>query len=332
MFLLRPSSPLRIPESEEAVEVAALTYDQGPYVDEGLPVPESYGIDILRALLQDPFRIFIYWEVREISLLALTRFFPPEEARAFRVVLKLTELGGRHEVFFEVGRRGRYWMMVFPEREYEFEIGVRSPTHGFISLLRSNRVRTPRGTVSPATDEEPEYHLRPQEFARVVEASGFGARQALSITIAAMPGAAADDNLMAAALTKLPEAVRAAILLAGAGGALTREMIEALPEPLKTELLELFVKGDGQIASVGLMHYLPEILREVVEDDRELIGDCVHPLHIAPRFFIGASEGAPRPGEEMRWPGMVSRPSSDARYRASNASSGTGQWRPVPQI
>jgi hypothetical protein len=332
MFVLRPSSPLGAPRPDEPAEAVAAPADQGPYIDEGLPVPDSYGVDILRALLQDPFRIFIYWEVREVSLVALTRFFTPAEARAFRVALKLTETGGRHEAFFEVARRGRYWMMVFPDREYEFEIGVRSPEHGFVSLLRSNRVRTPRGTVSPARPTLPEYRLEPREFARVLEASGFGAEQALSITIAAMPGTVAEDGAAGAAISRLPESIRAAIRLAGAGRPLTREVIEALPEPLRTEMLDLLVQSDGRIAAAGLMHYLPEILREAVEDDRELIGDRVHPLHIAPRFFVGASENARRPGEDLRWPAARPRPSSDARYRTQDAGSGAGTRRILSEI
>jgi len=78
--------------------------------------------DIVRAMLQDPFRVFVYWEVRDESLKALTRYFSPDEVAGFKVVLKLIELTGPNEAFFEVERRGRYWLMVFPDREYEFEI------------------------------------------------------------------------------------------------------------------------------------------------------------------------------------------------------------------
>jgi len=342
MFILRPSSPLRAAEQADEAEAVkpeavkpeavkpeaakSVTGDEHSvdehFVDVGLPLPEEYEVDIIRAMIQDPFRIFIYWEVREESLKALTRYFTPEDIETFEVVLKLFEVEGRNEAFFNVSHTGRYWMMVFPDREYEFEIGVRSPIHGYIPLVRSNRVRTPRGTVSPEQDEDDEYHLNPPEFVEVISASGFAPEQALNITVAPIPsapipgapipGAWAEPDLIEASTRKLPDPVRKAITVAATGGALTAEMIEQFPDPLRSELMELLEAGDGRVASVGLTHYLPELLREVIEDEREtiadheMIGDHIRPLHITQRFFLGGSENVTRPGGEMRWPGLRS--------------------------
>src|SRR5262249_53158701 len=187
LFILRPSSPMKLLESRPATLISAAPAED-PSAGEGPAMPETYGLDMVRAMLQDPFRIFIYWEVREKSLEALTRYFPPEDVEHFRVVLRLIEIEGKNEAFFEVGRRGRYWMMVFPGREYEFEIGVRSPVHGYIALVRSNRVRTPRGTVSSETAEEGDYRLSPPDFIEILETSGFAADQALNLSFAGMPG------------------------------------------------------------------------------------------------------------------------------------------------
>lgn len=309
MFILRPSSPLKATDREQTVDVEPSASDEH-FVDVGLPIPESYEVDIIRAMIQDPFRIFIYWEVREESLKALTRYFTPEEVETFEVVLRLFEVGERSEAFFAVSHTGRYWMMVFPDREYEFEIGVRSPVHGYIPLVRSNRVRTPRGTVSPERDEDKQYRLNPPEFVEVISASGFAAEQALDIKVAPVAGASAEPDLIRAAARHLPVAVREAITVAATGGALTAEMIERVPEPLRSELMELFEAGDGRMAAVGLTHYLPEILREALEDEREIIGDHIRPLHITQRFHLGASENVTRPVGEMRWPGLPRRPSS----------------------
>src|SRR5215470_7192038 len=213
MFILRPSSLIRpveplhkTPEPEPVVEIQA-DEPREPFIDQGLPVPETYDIDILRALLQDPFHIFIYWEVREESLKSLTHYFSPEDAAEFRTTLKLRDVEGGQEAFFNVGYRGRYWMTVFPDREYEFEIGVRSNKHGYISLLRSNRVRTPRGSISPETDQAAQYRLSPPEFIAVLESTGFAVEQALDITVSAMPGADKDGDMFSSALLKLPEPV-----------------------------------------------------------------------------------------------------------------------------
>lgn len=293
--------------------MAPPTPDAAPFVDEGSPIPDSYNVDIIRAMLQDPFRIFIYWEVREESLKALTHYFTMEEAAGFRVVLKLYETAGRNEAYFDVDRQGRYWMMVFPDRNYEFEIGVRSPVHGYVMLLRSNRVHAPRGTVAPTPAPEPEYRLEPAAFSEVIQDSGFAADQTLDMTLAAAAGATPDEAALEAAWNHLPESVQAAIPVAARGDELTYDMIMQLPEPLRSELLKLFEGSGGQIASIGFMHYLPEMLREVLDDESEWIGDRLHPMHIAPKFFFGASEEFVWPGEKLRLPGLPRRSSSPTR-------------------
>ena len=309
MFILRPSSLIAPVESRVAAIVSAAPADDS-FAGGDLPLPETYEVDIVRAMLQDPFRIFIYWEVREKSLEALTRYFPAEDIAGFRVVLRLIEIQGKNEAFFEVGRRGRYWMTVFPDREYEFEIGVRSPVHGYIALVRSNRVRTPRGTVSPETAVEGDYRLSPPDFLEIVEKSGFAADQALSLTFAGMPGDTDHSDLLRNAILALPQQVRDAVIRAASGGRLTLELIEGLPEPLRTELLELLRVAGGELASLGLIHYLPELLREAAAGSRDWIGDHIRPLHLAPRFFVGGTENVSWPGGEISWPALPVRPSS----------------------
>jgi hypothetical protein len=312
MFILRPSSPIRSRQAEPPVISAApgerVHGDSGPPGADGT-FPEGYDLDIVRAMLQDPFRVFVYWHVREESLSALRQYFSPQEVTGFSTVLKLVETSGPAEAFFEIGRQGRYWLTVYPDREYEFEIGIRSPIHGYISLIRSNRVRTPRGTVSPEPAKEEDYRLSPPEFMRILELTGFSADRSLSLSVA---GADESDagNLLALAFMRLPESVRLALMIAEAGGALTPELIATLPEPLRSELLRLMFAGGGLMAAAALMHYLPELLREVVQSDREWIGDELHPLHLAPRFFLGGSEHLPVPAGEMRWPRAPRLPSS----------------------
>ena len=320
MFVLRPSSsfgavPVKPLEPDApAAAVSPLVEPIGepggkPYIDEGLPVPDDYGVDIVRALLQDPFRVFIYWDVRPKSLEGLTKIFSEAEAAEFRTTLKLRDMDNGNEALFPVGARGRYWMMVFPDRTYEFEIGVRSPRHGYISLARSNRITTPRGTVSPEVSPEPEYRLTPPEFMDVLQAAGFAPQQAMDITVAPMPGSTIDSEQIADLLLKLPESVRNALLVAAIGGQLTLDMIEALPEPFRSELLKLYAASSGELASAGLAHYLPEVLREALEDERELVGDRAHPVHITPRFFAGASETLPPgPGGEFHVPKLPQLP------------------------
>lgn len=334
MFILRPSSPFKTAQIHKAPETlvepaaaasqaaidaetgaAAPSVDAEPFIDFGLPVPDHYETDIMRALVQDPFRVFIYWEVREENLRALTQLFPPAEVAGFQTVLKLRDTAGAQEAFFEVGRRGRYWMVVFPDRQYQFEIGVRSPLHGYISLISSNTVQTPRGTISPVTADEAEYKLEPVEFFEIMEKSGFGPQQSLDITVAAMPGTQLEEGVLASTLDKLSDEVRAAILLASNGGKLSAEMIAALPESLRGLLMGLLSESGGELASAGLMHCLPELLRETIEDEREWVTDHAHPLQITPRFFIGASENAQWQESHLQTPTLPRRPGADEKPR-----------------
>lgn len=315
MLILRPSSPLGIARPVRAFTLKAIeakapskkSQPSEPFIDEGLPIPEAYPVDLIRALLQDPFRIFIYWKVREESLKALTRYFSEEDAATFRVVLKLIEIRGGHEAFFDVEPSGRYWMTVFPDRDYEFEIGVRSSIHGYVRLVRSNRVRAPRGTVAPTPAVEPEYRVTPQEFSRIMEASGFSAEQSMRLTISATERA---EGLAEQALGSLPESLQAAIPVAAAGEALSPDMIERMPEPLRSELMKLLEGSGGLVASAGLMHYLPEMMRQSIEDESEWIEDRLHPLRIAPRYFAGGSEQVALPSEKVRWPALPQVPGS----------------------
>src|SRR5436853_782450 len=320
MLILRPSSPLHLIEikREELETGGDGSSDPGaPYIDEGLPIPYSYDTDIVRALMQDPFRILIYWEIREATLESLKRYFSPEDLASFKVVLRLIDIASQNEAFFETSRQGRYWMSVFPEREYEFEIGVRSPVHGYIAFVRSNRVRTPRGAVSSEKADEDEYRMAPPLFMQVIEASGFSPSHAMNITAAGT--AMAPDKLIEAAISGLPEPVRAAVAAATSGEPLSRELLERLPEPLRSELLKVLKTGGGLMASVALMNYFPELVREAIEAEQDLIGAGIDPLYgalyVAPRFIGGSSESQSRPGGEFRWSGFPRLPSSPTPSR-----------------
>jgi uncharacterized protein DUF4912 len=311
LLVIRPTSPVRTVTAapqvlEPRLEPKPVVAPE-PFIDEGPPLPVSYDTDLVRALLQDPFRVFVYWEVRERSLKSLMRFFSPDDAASFRIVLKLNELEGGSEAFFDVGLSGRYWMLVFPDRVYEFEIGVRSPLHGYISLVRSNRVRTPRGTVSPRVAEEEPYKIDPPRFLQLLEASGFDAEQTISLTTAAAGRADSQFTELETAIQAFPEALRAAVLVAAAGGELSREMIEALPEPLRSQLLELMRSSGGRVAAAGLVHYIPELLRELSEDELEWIGGRLSPSRVAAGPFIGGSENLSFPGGELRGPRLPRR-------------------------
>src|SRR5437660_1365063 len=76
----------------ELIEEKVVKPSQEIYIDQGLPIPDSYDVDTIRALVQDPFHIWVYWELKDRVFTSLKRVFPPNIAESFTPVLKITEL------------------------------------------------------------------------------------------------------------------------------------------------------------------------------------------------------------------------------------------------
>jgi hypothetical protein len=147
-----------------------------PFVDEGPSLPETYNVDIIRAIAQDPFRVFVYWEISDQSITALTQYFSAKDDGTFQLALKLIEDDGRVPSLVDVERQGSYWMNVSPSRDYEFELEAYGARHEVIPLLRSNRVHTPSAHVSRVISNEAEYRSSSCDFAELLRASGLDER------------------------------------------------------------------------------------------------------------------------------------------------------------
>lgn len=118
------------------------------------PLPDEYETDAIAALVQDPFRMFVYWEARPETVLAVERLFSPEEVATFRPVLRVTERETEKETYYPVLYQGSEWFSVFPDRTYLVEFGVHSPQFGFIRLMSAPEKKTPghgcAGVAAPA--------------------------------------------------------------------------------------------------------------------------------------------------------------------------------------
>ena len=163
------------PESNESQLTPEEKADQ-PLVDESSPLPQTYDVDIIRALAQDPFRIFVYWEISDQSVTALTQYFSAKNAGSFNLALKLIDGDGRVQACVDVERQGSYWMTVSPSRDYHFELEAYGAEQEEIPLLKSNRVRTPSARVSRVTSDEAEYYSSSGNFAELLRASGLDER------------------------------------------------------------------------------------------------------------------------------------------------------------
>ena len=82
-----------------------------PLVDTGLPIPSHYAVDLMRALVQDPFHLFVHWQLKDNPYDRLRRVFPGPEVETFHSVLKLIDRRIRRGLLRR-GLRGEYWFTV----------------------------------------------------------------------------------------------------------------------------------------------------------------------------------------------------------------------------
>ncbi len=271
-----------------------------PHVDHGLPIPATYSLDLMRALVQDPFHLFVHWQLKDDPFERLQRMFPAAAAGTFHTVLKLVDESNAIAVFFDAGYAREYWFNVFPDRSYRVELGLRSPQFGFIKLLGSQAVRMPRGAPSDQSAEETEYQIAADDYLKVLRESHLVPERAFTVE-ALLP--ARDNAEHARLLDALPVSFRQ-LITAMADVQAGREYDhwwERLSETELAEWVKEFLRtiaqmGDGELGYMLLLRYLPEVLRRAVNAELgklssgELEIDKPITLYLAERLGQVASE------------------------------------------
>jgi hypothetical protein len=140
-----PADPTPRGSSATAIRAAAPAPAVGP--NPGLPIPESYGLDRLVLLAQDPLHIFAYWE---ISPLAYAKAAAEAGPGAAAVLLLHTATGVEQREVDLHG--GNYYLSVAPGGTYRAELALRARSGRLITLARSNFVQTPAAGPSTRTD------------------------------------------------------------------------------------------------------------------------------------------------------------------------------------
>ena len=123
-----PFEPVLAPD-EAPAEPLEEEIPAEPIADTGLPLPSHYDFDMMRAMAQDPFRIFVYWQLKDDPFERARKIFPAESANGFHTTLKLTDETNNISVFFDAAFAREYWFQVFPDRTYRVEMGSVSYTH-----------------------------------------------------------------------------------------------------------------------------------------------------------------------------------------------------------
>jgi len=250
-----------------------------PIVDTGLPIPSHYDFDMMRALVQDPFRIFVYWQLKDNPYERLDKIFPASEINSFYTVLKLIDETNNIAVFFDAAFAREYWFNVFPDRRYRVELGLRSLIFGYIKLLSSQTVVTPRGAPSDQMAEEPEYSITADDYLRVLRESHIVPERAFTID-GLLPGGAATSEAINAFWESLPASFRRlmraiADIQAGREYDSWWERLnrEELSQVVREFLATINQMGHGEHGYMLLLRYLPEVMRRSVQGETGAFGE-----------------------------------------------------------
>jgi len=275
-----------------------------PIVDTGLPIPSHYDFDMMRAMVQDPFRMFVYWQLKDDPFERLRKIFPAAASNGFHTSLKLIDETGNIAVFFDAAFAREYWFNVFPDRTYRVELGMRSPRYGYIKLLNSQSVTTPRGGPSDKEAEEVRYRIAADDYLRVLRDSHLVPERAFTLE-GLLPGA---DDVPAGARGALWDSLpasfrRLALAMADIQAGrdyerwwerLDREELAGMVREFLTIINQM--GGGGELGYMLLIRYLPELLRRAIHDEEgtamawELRIDKPIALYLAERLGQTASE------------------------------------------
>lgn len=293
-YLINKTEPIAEVHITQLIDEKITKPAQETFIDKGLDIPESYDIDTIKAMVQDPFHIWVYWTVRPEVFNNLKAILPIRVAETFSPVLKLTELTHNDVTFIKILESGDYWLSVFPDRSYRVEVGLYSNERGYIRILEADEVTTPRGTISKNVAPEPEYKIVGKEFVESLQASGF----------ASFAGMLGPEQIM----SSLPEDVSEVISAVSAGQELDEAQIDNLPAKIRALLKEMKLEGEGEeLTWLSLLHLLPEYLRETIGQVDEAFDDAFHPHHLSPRFMVGSSKNHPYPKRKPWMPSMTTR-------------------------
>ncbi|MGB7924070.1 MAG: DUF4912 domain-containing protein [Pyrinomonadaceae bacterium] len=165
-FFFPGSSELTIAPPSPAVidKLAELSADE--------PLPEIYKSDRIRLLVQSPRKLYLYWQLARDPFEALRRSFGMR-ATQYSLMVRLVATDNDDETLHEASPTRSQWFDAQPAHSYRADVGLYSAGRGFIRLLSSNVAQTPRSGVASAADTQPEWSVSAEEFARVLDESGY---------------------------------------------------------------------------------------------------------------------------------------------------------------
>jgi hypothetical protein len=143
----------------------------GSYIDRGLPIPDTYGLDRLVALVRDPLCVYGYWDLTGPKLPELRDQRGQAFIDACAWVLRIYRINEDVAVDIEIDPSAGCWYVNVGEPGlYQMELALLSPDGEWISLLVSQISETPLNAPSSVTDDE--WRLRPEDEEALKRALG----------------------------------------------------------------------------------------------------------------------------------------------------------------
>ncbi|MEI6231588.1 MAG: DUF4912 domain-containing protein [Planctomycetota bacterium] len=134
------------------------------YIDRGLPLPETYGLDRLVALVRDPEWVFVYWELSGKTLDRLIQERGADFVDSCAWVMRLYRADEESAADMEINpSAGGWYIHVGRPGKYVFEMALLSPDGEWISLIVSSILGAPYAGVSERIDDV--WRLTPEEEA-----------------------------------------------------------------------------------------------------------------------------------------------------------------------
>jgi hypothetical protein len=280
--------PVPQPLAAVSDKLAALSTDE--------PLPEAYHVDRIRLLAQSPRKLYLYWEFAKNPFETLRRAFGSQAAR-YALVVRLNSIDTEEAAWHEASSSRSQWFSVQPDRGYRADVGFFAQGRAFIRLLSSNIARTPRAGVARAAAATEEFHVSPNEFARVLDEAGY-AGDALEVSLEAADAVTQDAATRAVAahlggqLAQINETDLAELrsLLAALALGSKPDDLSGLLSP---SLAEWFAEMRREQSDALRSAHLLEILRSTLGIQTSLVGldelDEEARRRVA-RFIVGASQ------------------------------------------
>jgi hypothetical protein len=145
---------------------------QPMFLDFGPALPRRYGVDRLQTMVQSPLRVFAYWELRDTTLMEALEDIPAEDRQNFQLLLRWKDEDAAREWRFDMGIASSWWFDTQPEHRYRLELGLYWDEYGWLPLLASKELATPRLALGPAAPDEPPH--TPALLEELVQQAGIG--------------------------------------------------------------------------------------------------------------------------------------------------------------